>query len=138
MLIIILKFLVQFLALIFLMSLEKVIGLPWFSVLIGLIWLDSFEKKSQVALLTLLGLFLASIFNLSLGLSLVLFTIGIVFVKLGQAFIADKRRRFLLASLVINLLLLWIMGFSLTGLSLTQLVLSYFLIVFGLRIFYRK
>ncbi|MEA2056278.1 MAG: hypothetical protein U9O78_00975 [Patescibacteria group bacterium] len=127
----------KYLALIYILSLERVIGLPFLFILITLIWLEKVKNQGGrlLAILLSLSLMLSLFFNFFWSLAWLLLLLGYVFVRWGDKLVKSKRRRFLLAVLLINIVLIWAIQIRLTVFTLFQLVGSYLLILVWLRIF---
>lgn len=122
--------------LVLVLTLERVIGLPLLSTLLALVWLD--HNKELVYkypfLVILLSLFFSAVYDLIWPLSF-LWLLGLSqLIGWGEGFVSDKKRRFLIAVLLGNLLLIWRLQFSLSYLTLVQLVVSYMISLIWMRV----
>lgn len=126
----------QALGLAALLSVERVIGLPWVFVLLSLIWLN--KNWSQKVLIIVLSLYssllLAIAYDFSWFASFFLLFIVLILIQFGSQIIQSQRRRFVIGLIMINLALVWITGVKLTVLSLVQLIVSYLLIVLWMKV----
>ncbi len=127
----------QLLGLILLMTAERVIGLPFLSLLLGLIWLEHVNRQTYFypVLLLLLSFLLAVSYDFSWIMSYLLWLGASQAVAAGEKVILDKKRRFLIVVITINLLLLWWLQLATGYLSLIQFIASYLLVTLWLRVF---
>jgi len=121
---------------IILLTWERVLGLPLLFVSLSLLWLDKnfkFELK-YFALLILLSLFWAVVYQFSWLLALLLLSVGSLFLRSKLNFFPEKKRRVLVLTLILNLILIWVTGLELNAYSLIQLTVSYLLVLLWLRL----
>ncbi len=119
------------------LTLERVIGLPLLAVLLALVWLDHNKELSYKysLLILLLSLFFAAVYNLIWPLAFVWLLAISLLIGWAEKVVADKKRRFLIAVLLGNLFLIWRLEFSLSYLTLAQLIISYILSLIWMRVF---
>ncbi len=133
----IIKAFLKYLALVYVLSLERVIGLPFLFVILSLIWFEK-DKGQYFKLIGLIlsqSLLLSLFFNFAWFLAWLLFLGGYIFVRFGDELVHSKRRRFLLSVLMVNLISIWTTELSLSYVTLIQLVVSYLIVLLWLRIF---
>lgn len=123
--------------LLYLLTLEQVLGLPFLFILLTLIWLDH-NHNQPYRLLTLLlitSFGLAVVFDFAWLISWLLLIAGHFLVQLGQDLVQSRQRRLLLAALISSLAVLWLTQTQLRYISLAQLIVSYLLLILWLRLF---
>ena len=139
MIISLLSSIIKLVSLIYLVSLERVIGLPWIYLLLSLIWIDQIQTQRNKFKLILISLFfsllLSATYDLAWSLSLGLYTFSLLYLKFGQKFVKNQRRRFIMAVIVINLIITWVSSIKLSYLSLIQFIFSYLLVILWMRVF---
>jgi hypothetical protein len=121
----------------FLLSLERVIGLPLIFSLLGLIWLDQVENKaySRPLLILLFSFFIAIFYHTAWLATLIVWSLSTALVVYSGGIFQGKKRRFLITVLLQNLFWLWWLKIPANYILLAQLVVSYILFVVWLRIF---
>ena len=121
--------------LLYLLTWERVVGLPLLFVLLGLIWLDKNQENDlkHLVLTAFLSLLLAAVYQLGWIASLLLFIGSELLAIHSEQLIQAKNKRLLLASALFNFVLWAAAGIEFTHLILAQLVLSYVLVLLWLR-----
>ncbi|KUK79847.1 MAG: hypothetical protein XD95_0061 [Microgenomates bacterium 39_7] len=132
--------LLKILALIFLLSFERVIGLPFLFTLLSLIWLDSIKIKNHSRpLLILLFSFLMAVFYHGAWLiTLFVWLLSAWGISVGGGTIKGKKRRFILIVVLQNLVWLWWLDVPANFVLIAQLIISYILVVMWLRVFKKE
>lgn len=132
---------------VFLLTMERVVGLPFLFVFLSLVWLDKNQDRplKLTVLLAAQSLLLAAVYHLSwlgslVGLAVIYWAVvageGIKFK--GRGLFKDKKRRILGAVLLTNLVLVWVSGLNLTFFSFIQFVLSYLLVMMWLKVLRKR
>lgn len=138
MLISFLSLIVRLIGLVYLISIERVIGLPWIYLLLSLVWIVQVHSQRGRLKLTLASLFfsliLSTFYDLSWSLSLAFYIFSLFYLKLGQKLVKSQRRRFIIAVIAINLIITWVSSIKLNHLSLIQFVISYLLVILWMRV----
>jgi hypothetical protein len=132
--------LLKIIALIFLLSFERVIGLPFLFTLLALIWLDSIkEKKLARPLLILLFSFLMAVFYHGAWLAtLLVWLVSAWAISIRGTVVRGKKRSFLLVVVLQNLIWLWWLNITANFVLIAQLIISYILVVLWLRVFKKE
>lgn len=132
--------LLKIFALAFLLSFERVVGLPFLFSLLALIWLDSTKGKSySKSLLIILFSFLMAVFYHGAWLvTLVVWLLSAWGMSTGTGAVKGKKRRFILIVVLQNLIWLWWLNISASPVLIAQLVISYILVVVWLKVFKKE
>lgn len=130
-------FLFKLLVLLFVLSFERVVGLPFIFSLFGLIWLDQSQKFFYIrpVLLLIFSFLMAVMFQTAWLTTMVVWCLSLTFMVLGTKLVRVKKRRFLIVVIIQNLLWLWWLNIPVSLSLLFQLVISYVLVIVWLRIF---
>ncbi len=133
----IILFLIKLFGLIYILSFERVIGLPFIFSLLGLIWLDQTKKIFYIKpiLLLILSFLLAVMYQSAWIVTIIIWFLCTVLINLGSRFIRVKKRRFVIVVIIQNLLWLWLLGIPASLVLLFQLVISYVFVIIWLKIF---
>jgi hypothetical protein len=138
MLISFLSLILKMAGLVYLISIERVIGLPWIYLLLSLVWIAQIQSRRGRLKLVLISLFfsllLSTTYDLAWSLSLTFYTFGLFYLKFGQKLVKSQRRRFIIAVIAINLIITWVSSIRLSHLSLIQFVASYLLVILWMRV----
>ncbi|MBD3250442.1 MAG: hypothetical protein GF381_02655 [Candidatus Pacebacteria bacterium] len=126
----------QFIGLVLLLGVERVIGLPWIFSLFSLIWLNRFWTKplGLVGLTAAISLLLAAAYDLSWFISFGLMFGSLAWLQHGQLIVKSQRKRFVISLIALNLVIVWISQLRLSYLSLVQLIISYLLVVAWMKV----
>ncbi len=127
----------KFFLLMFLLTWERVLGLPLLFVLLSLLWLDK-NFKSEVKfflILIALSFLLAVVYQFSWIVSIILFSFGSFFLRMKLDIFSEKKTRVLISTLLINLIMVFSSGLEINFYSLIQLIISYFFVLIWLRLF---
>lgn len=129
--------LIKIIGLFFLLSLERVIGLPLIFSLLGLIWLDQVEGNvySRPLLILLFSFLMAIFYHAAWLITLIAWFISAALVIYSGSILQGKKQRFLIAVLLQNVFWLWWLGVPASYIILAQLIVSYIMFVVWLRIF---
>lgn len=133
----IILFLIKLFGLIYILSFERVIGLPFIFSLLGLIWLDQTKKIFYIKpiLLLILSFLIAVMYQSAWMVTIIIWFLCTVLINLGSRFIRVKKRRFVIVVIIQNLLWLWLLGIPASLVLLFQLVISYVFVIIWLKIF---
>ncbi len=127
----------KILGLLLALTLERVIGLPLLFSLFGLVWLD--KNKDTVyqypVQLFILSFMMSMVYDVLWPASFIWWLGASLLVDVGSDFIKDKKRRFLIIMLLMNLLVVWWVRLRVGYIMLAQLLISYVLIVLWMRVF---
>ena len=130
-------FLAKLFSLVFLLSFERVVGLPFLFSLLGLIWIDQNKDVPFIKpiLLLILSFFVAVMYQSAWLSTIIVWFLSYGLIVLGAKTIKVKKRRFLIVVIIQNLLWLWLLRMSANLTLLVQLVVSYVFVIIWLRIF---
>jgi hypothetical protein len=128
--------LLRLLGIFFLLSFERVVGLPLIFSLLGLMWLDhkADQRFAWPLLVTLFSFMITVSYALPWFLTFVLWVLSAALIKLGEVLVKDKKRRFLIVVIIQNLAWLWLSGIIASYVLLVQFVASYLLVMMWLKI----
>ncbi len=132
--------LAKILALVFLISFERVVGLPLIFTLLGLIWLDQVNDNDYffLGLLLLLSYIMTVVFNAHWPVVFLAWTVSAGLVNTNIKQIKSKNKRFFIVVILQNLFWLWWLELPVGYLTVTQFVISYLLVVIWARMFKLK
>ena len=126
---------IKLLALILLISLERVVGLPLIFTLLALIWLD--QKRDNLyfypILLLLISYIFAVTYNALWSLSLLVWTVTSILANLNIKQIKSKNKRFFITVILHNIFWLWWLSLPVGYSTVVQFILSYALVVMWMR-----
>lgn len=127
--------LVKIFLLIFLISFERVVGLPLIFTLLGLIWLDQIKDSQYFypLLLLFLGYIMAVVFNASWPVAFLVWMLTAGLVNLNIKQVKSKNKRFFIVVIMQNLFWLWWLKLPVSYLTIIQFVISYLLVVMWTR-----
>ncbi len=130
-------FLIKLFVLLFVLSFERVVGLPFLFSLFGLIMLDQTKKSFFIrpVLLLILSFLMAAMFQAAWLTTMVAWCLSLMFMILGTKLVRVKKRRFLIIVIIQNLLWLWWLNIPTNWSLLIQLIVSYVLVIIWFRIF---
>lgn len=133
-------FLIKLLGLIYILSLERVIGLPFIFSLLGLIWFDQSKKVFYIKpiLLILLSFLVAVMYQSAWITTIIIWFLCTTLINLGSKLIRVKKKRFVIVVIIQNLLWLWLLNIPANFALLFQLVISYVLVIIWLKIFLKS
>jgi len=139
MLVKILSIILRFIILLFILSLEHTVGLPWLFIFLALLWMKTTEGKLVFLLIFLFSFFTGVIYSLPFILSFFIFFV-LYFLATQKEFWERRQvSKTLFISLIVNLLLsFFIPNFIWVGWTFAQLFLFLFLINIGVYFLRRK
>lgn len=122
--------------LLLILSLERVIGLPFIFVLLGLIWVDHTNDQAygQAAVLLGVSYLLAVVYHVSWIVSFFVWLISSWGIRFGSKPIKQKKRRFLIVVIIQSIFWLWWARISTDYLLLVQFVVSYILVIIWMKV----
>jgi hypothetical protein len=122
-------------ALIFLISFERVVGLPLIFTLLGLIWLDQVKDNYYFypGLLLFLSYIMAVAFSAPWSIVFFVWTLTAGLVSLNIKQVKSKNKRFFIVVILQNLFWLWWLELPVNYLTVAQFVISYLLVVMWTR-----
>ena len=122
--------------LLFILSLERVIGLPFVFVLLGLIWVDHAGDRAygQVAVLLIVSYLLAVVYHVSWTVSFLVWLVSSWGMRFGSKPVQQKKRRFLIMVIIQSIFWLWWARLNADYLLLVQFVVSYFLVIIWMKV----
>ncbi len=132
--------LLKIIGLVLLISVERVIYLPFLFILFGLVWLDQVEDSFYAYLLLLLFLsfVLAATYNVLWPVSFLVWAVTSLLTSLTTDVIKSKNKRFFIMTIAQVIFWLWRTQIVLTYLSLIQFIVSYLVVLLWMRLLQPK